>query len=499
MARFTYPATNQADFVIKLMASQNGDNGDGAQVVSDNEVEGSDTSGGFCGESNNDGQPQLYPVHFDIVFDHPFTASKVVTNANQTDPPAVELTFDTSKDQVIQAKVGISYVSAANAKLDWQTENPGWNFNSVRRHAQRTWDRLLGRIQVSGGSYAQTQEFYSLLYKDFIQPNVTSDVNGQFMGSDLKVHGVAPGSRTSTACTRAGTSTTRSRTDYYTSGAHNFNTKDALADMLAQATTVNDVRPGEALEQQDGYLPEDGTYGCCNPHGFMSTLLEYDSEDLALAQFAADVGDHYDAAMLTRRANNWEVLFDPDNNLLTSRPANGQFEPGVTPTFMGTFPTDGEPYVEGDPYEYLWDVPNDYSALFSLLGGEAKVWTMLEQYLSKPTASGCTRRSRTSSTRASSSRRTTPGTRRIPRRSSTTSATTRTSPARTAWRTTTTSARRARSSSGKCSACTLRTRAEGRSCSRVRASPGRRSTPVTDMRSTSPRPARRPAPTTSGH
>ena len=62
--------------------------------------------------------------------------------------------------------------------------------------------------------------------------------------------------------------------------------------MLAQATTVNDVRPGEALEQQYGYLPEDGTYGCCNPHGFMSTLLEYDSEDLALAQFAADTRRH---------------------------------------------------------------------------------------------------------------------------------------------------------------------------------------------------------------
>ena len=100
------------------------------------------------------------------------------------------------------------------------------------------------------------------------------------------------------------------------------------------------------------------------------------------------MGDHSDAAMLTRRANNWENLFDPRHDLLTSRLANGQFEPGVTPTFTGTFPTDGEPYVEGDPYEYLWDVPNDYSALFSLLGGNAKVQPMLEQYLSKPNGFG---------------------------------------------------------------------------------------------------------------
>jgi predicted alpha-1,2-mannosidase len=438
MARFTYPATNQADFVIKLMASQNGDYGDTAKVVGNDEIQGSDTSGYFCGEVNNDGQPQLYTIYFDVVFDHPFASSQVITNSPQTDPAAVDLTFDTTKHQVIKAKVGISYVSTANAKLNWQTENPGWNFNSVRRHAQRIWDKLLGRIQVSGGSYAQTQEFYSLLYKDFIQPNITSDVNGQFMGADMKVNSLASGQKDQYGMysgwdiyhslselqamldprpagdmvqsqvnyysedkllqqwgydnlnnyVMVGDPEDSILTDYYTFGAHNFDTKAALSDMLAQATTVNDVRPGEALEQQYGYLPEDGTYGCCNPHGFMSTLLEYDSEDLALAQFATDMGDRSDAAMLTRRANNWENLFDPDNNLLTSRLANGQFEPGVTPTFTGTFPTDGEPYVEGDPYEYLWDVPNDYTALFSLLGGETKVRPMLEHYLSKPNGFG---------------------------------------------------------------------------------------------------------------
>jgi predicted alpha-1,2-mannosidase len=438
MGRFTYPATTQADFLVKLMASQSGDYGDSVKVIGNNEIQGSDTSGYFCGETNNDGQSQLYTMHFDITFDHPFTASQVITNSGQTDPAAVNLTFDTTQNQVVQAKVGISYVSAADAKQNWQTENPGWNFDQVRRQDQNSWNNLLGKIQVSGGSYSQTQEFYSLLYKDFIQPNITSDVNGQFMGADLKVHSVPSGQKDqygmysgwdtyhSLAQLQAmldpqaagdqaqsqlnyysedkllqqwgynnlnnyvmvGDPAQSIIADYYTFGAHNFDTKQALSDMLTQATTVNDVRPGEALEQQLGYLPEDGTYGCCNAHGQMSTLLEYDSQDLALAQFAKDMGDSSDAAMLTARANNWENLFDPSNNLLTSRLANGQFEPGVTPTFSGTFPTDGEPYVEGDPYQYLWDVPNDYSALFSLLGGVAKVRPELEQYLSKPNGFG---------------------------------------------------------------------------------------------------------------
>ncbi len=152
MARFTYPATTQADFLIKLMASQNGDSGDSVKVIGNNEIQGSDTSGDFCGESNNDGQPQLYTLYFDIVFDHPFTASQVITNTGQSDPAAVALTFDTTQDPTVQAKVGISYVSAANAKLNWQTENPGWNFNSVRRKAQASWDHLLGKIPFQAGA-----------------------------------------------------------------------------------------------------------------------------------------------------------------------------------------------------------------------------------------------------------------------------------------------------------------------------------------------------------
>src|SRR6185437_12918155 len=331
--------------------------------------------------------------------------------------------FDTTSTPVIQAKVGISYVSAANAALDRQTENPGWNFSAVKAAAQTSWDRLLGKIKVAGGSYSQTQEFYSLLYKDFIQPNVTSDVNGQFMGADEKVHTLASGQRNqygiysgwdiyhtlaqlqamldpSAASDQAesqvnyysednllqqwgylqannyvmvGDPTQAIISDYYAFGARSFDTKQALADMLKEATTVNDVEPGAALETKYGYLPEDGTYGCCNFHGVVASLLEDDMADFALSNFAKSLGDASDAATLARRANNWENNFDPNNNLLTARYENGQFEPD---------------YVEGDAYEYLWDVPNDYQALINLLGGNSKVVPALRAYLSQPNGNG---------------------------------------------------------------------------------------------------------------
>jgi predicted alpha-1,2-mannosidase len=431
MGQFTFPSTTQADFLVKLMASQNGDAATSATIVGNDEIQGSVTSGDFCGEANNDGQSQLYTVYFDVVFNQPFTASQIVTEPGQTDPDSAFLTFDTTANPVIDAKVGISYVSAANAKLNWQKENPGWTFGSVKSAAQADWNKLLGRAQVSGGSYAQTQEFYSLLYKDFLQPNITSDVNGQYFGSDLKTHTLASGQQDqygifsgwdiyhSLAQLQAmldppaasdmatsllnyygqngllqqwgylnldnyvmvGDPSDSVISDYYAFGARGFNLHTALTDMVKQATTVNDVRPGEALEQKYGYLPQDGTYGCCNPHGQVSTLLEYDSEDFALAQFAAAVGDTSDATMLQQRANNWVNVFDSSTDLLTPRDEDGSFVSGVTPTSTSD-------YVEGDAYEYLWNVPNDYAGLFSLLGGNSAVVPELRKYLAEPNGFG---------------------------------------------------------------------------------------------------------------
>ena len=192
MGQFTFPSESDAGFDIKLQDSQTNVSSDTAQIVGNDEVQGSVTTGDFCGEGVNDGQSQLYTVYFDIKFNQPFTSSQVITASGQTSPEAVYVSFGTATP-VVDAKVGISFVSTANAALNWQTENPGWNFDAVKAAAQNSWDQLLGKIKVSGGSYSKTQEFYSLLYKDFIDPQVTSDVNGQFMGADEKVHTLAAG------------------------------------------------------------------------------------------------------------------------------------------------------------------------------------------------------------------------------------------------------------------------------------------------------------------
>ncbi len=419
MARFTYPQTTQANLLFKLLDSQDGTAASSANIVSSTEVQGSATSGYFCGASES------YTVHFDITFNRPFTASKVITEQGQAGPNSILLTFDTTTNPVLLAKVGISFVSADNAKLNWQTDNPGWNFDAVRAAAHTAWNDLLGKIQIGGSSKDREELFYTSLYHTVLHPNIWSDVNGQYMGFDQQVHtmpaghaqyanysgwdtyhsqsqlaalvapqqasdqvtsllndfdqsGVMPqwGFANSNNYVMIGDPAQSIIADTYAFGARNFDTSTALQDMLHQATTVNDVRPGTSLEDQYGYLPEDGSYGCCNAHGFAASLLEYNQADYSLAQYAASLGDTTDATMLTQRAQNWQNIFNPADNFMETKYASGQFAGGYSLTSSTGL-------VEGSASQYRWIVPYNHQSLIAAMGGQQQVNLMLDSFFTK--------------------------------------------------------------------------------------------------------------------
>jgi predicted alpha-1,2-mannosidase len=430
IGEFTFPRTNSADFLIKLDDSERRDFGSTARVTGPDEISGSETSGDFCEENPRDG-PQNYVLHFDIIFSRPFRTARIIRRTGATDPDAVFVAFNTQRQRTVEAKVAISYVSLANARLDRERDLPGWDFGYYQAKAQRTWNRLLGEIKVSGGSYARTQEFYSLLYKDFLTPSITSDVNGQYRGSDLRVHRLAKGQSNqygmfsgwdiyhSLAQLQAmldpaaasnmaqslvnyygqnrllpqwgylyldnyvmvGDPADAIIADYYAFGARRFQTRTALSDMVRQATTTNRVRPGQAAQVKYGYLPQNLSYGCCGLRDNVSAMLEYDTADFALSRYAWALGYSGLATRFQGDANAWYNVFDPANDLLTSRYTDGQFA-----TDVGA--ATGAHYTEGDAEEYLWDVPNNYAALFGKLGGSAAVVPELTRYLSQPNARG---------------------------------------------------------------------------------------------------------------
>jgi predicted alpha-1,2-mannosidase len=183
-ATFTFPGS---DAYLALNAGGGGSRRQAIaiELVGPSEVRGSITENGFCGG------PASPTLHFVARFDRP-----VRTTASWGEDGAV--VAGVTKQETISAgglllgfaggtvrmKVGVSYVSAANAALNLARESPGWDFRRVAFAARSAWSRALGRIEVKGGSPSATRTFYTALYHALIHPTVASDVNGQFRRRD---------------------------------------------------------------------------------------------------------------------------------------------------------------------------------------------------------------------------------------------------------------------------------------------------------------------------
>ena len=488
IGRFTFPSGDQSNLLFKLTGSQNGTQGVSAQIVGDREIQGSVTSGHFCGADDE------YTLNFDMVFDQPFTAhgtwtGKTVTpgasqgsttssdkalnktaptpaptsaptgpapgaspsGANSaptlhgqmpstshaaksaaaaaapTGPDGVYLTFDTTAASTVQAKVGISYVSVANAKANLQAEQPAptFAFDAVHAAGVSAWNTELSRIQIGGGTAARQQVFYTALYHTLLHPNTFSDANGEYIGFDNQVHTVQPGhiqvanfsgwdiyrtqvqleaimdpamasnaaqSLVNDAAQNNGMLPKWSLNNgetyvmvgdpaddelaaYYAFGARDFDTASALKYALAEAETPNNIRPDLATFEKLGYVPTDGPDTCCNFYGPVSTTMEYGAADAGLAQFAAALGDRDDARKLISRAQDWQNLYNPATGLLQARTTAGLFVPATLTT--------SDNYVEGDASQYRWQIGWNLKGLVAAMGGGAAVAKQLDTFFTK--------------------------------------------------------------------------------------------------------------------
>ena len=191
LARVTYPATAQATMLLN--ASRNNsysDRGGQLSIVGNNRVTGRFNAGGTCSNS------QVYDLFYVIEFDRPFTTfgtwlggsvstGSRNTNGNQS---GGFVTFNTTANRTVQMKIALSYVSQAGAEQAMSTENPGWAFDGIRAAADAAWNSMLNSIVVEGGTLDDRKKFYSALYHVFFTPNVTSDVNGDYIGFDNARH-----------------------------------------------------------------------------------------------------------------------------------------------------------------------------------------------------------------------------------------------------------------------------------------------------------------------
>jgi predicted alpha-1,2-mannosidase len=433
-----FPRSTRSNVLFKVSGSANPVTAADVRVVGRYELEGAVTSGGFCGTGTS------YTLHFVAEFSRPFTATGTWNGAGVMpgglgctgSACGAYVTFDTTVQQTVLMKIGISFVSTDDARQNLHSEDPGWSFAQVAAAAHARWDQLLRRIVIGGGTSADRHIFYTALYHSLLFPNVVSDVNGDYAGSDGKTH-VAHGREEyanfsewdiyrsevqleSLVAPRAvgdmvqsliddaraggwlpkwaivggdeaqmnGDSADPIIADAYAMGVRNFDVAAALRDMVKGATQ-NEPAHGLQIERQylDQYLSQHyvnaGSLDLTSIDYSIggSATLEYAIDDFSIAQLAAAA--HHDAlaSTMARRSASWEYLFNVSTGYVGARGDDGSFPPG--PAFD---PAQLEPggqtgFEEGNAVQYTWSVPQNLAGLASLMGGDAEASAKLRTFV----------------------------------------------------------------------------------------------------------------------
>lgn len=388
-------------------------------ITSPNTCEGYAEGGAFCGF------PTPYKVYFVAEFDVP-SASSGIWKEERLLPEekfaegrhsGVYFTFDLKNKKEVLYKIGVSYVSVENARENLRTENPAWNFAAVKQSAADKWNRYLGKIEVKGKNEDRISQFYTHLYHSLIHPNVCSDVNGEYMGSDNKVY--------------------KSERNYYTSFSNwdTYRTQTQLMAMLAPDVTSDIVmshqlfaiRSGGGFPRwvlaniETGIMQGDPTpvlianayafgarnydtrsilktmrYGAevpgANSQGVLtrpgleqylekghydaSAMLEYTSSDFAIGRYALQAcNDEPVCNYYTNRAMKWKNLYDKETNWLRSRNEDGSWK------------NPGDDWRESTYKNYFWMVPYDLDGLLQIIGGKQEGEKRLDELFRRLDAS----------------------------------------------------------------------------------------------------------------
>ncbi len=76
-------------------------------------------------------------------------------------------------------KIGTSFTSIENARLNLETEIENKSFDQIKDESESAWNKALGgQIKVEGADTAKLIKFYSALYCSRLLPRTFSDVNG---------------------------------------------------------------------------------------------------------------------------------------------------------------------------------------------------------------------------------------------------------------------------------------------------------------------------------
>ena len=182
--RYSYPSGKEKYLLLDLgtMLGPSGTEMGFAKQNKKNEIEG------YALMEPTRRRPKSTYVYYVIQFDTPFRSMQAwkdgallgKTKKFEDSDGGVYVDFEGEDAQVIQMKVGISYVSIEQARMNIGAELPHWDFDKIAQDAKDDWNNWLSRIEVEGGTEKEQARFYTDLWHALQGRRIISDANGKY-------------------------------------------------------------------------------------------------------------------------------------------------------------------------------------------------------------------------------------------------------------------------------------------------------------------------------
>ena len=372
------------------------------------------------------------PIYFSAVVDKDIAAVGAFNGRNVREgervangPGAgVYVTFPTEMDEKVTVALGISYTSIENARLNRDTEAKNMTFDKARELNQKTWQEMLGRIDVRFAKEDDMRKFYTGLYHAILGRGLCSDVNGAYPRHDGSVgllpmkHGKPIHNMYNTDAFWGGQwnlgqlwilAYPEYTSDYISSHLQVFKDAGWMGDGLANCRYVSGVGTNQLpllinaayqcgirdfdvdlayeacrkneLEGDDrpfgagksdtkefvqyGYVPHvENADGPAEKFRFSAShTLEYSFTSWATAQLAKALGKP-EYEQLMSLSKGWERIYDDRENFMHPKDAEGNFIPNFDPMEVW------RGFQEGNAWQYTFYVPHDAKALVAKVGEE---------------------------------------------------------------------------------------------------------------------------------
>lgn len=417
--KYLFPKDKKPGVIFDLVNGGNWDKPIRSYIrrVSDTKIEGYRLSTGWAKDQR---------VYFAVEFSKPMTdiafGSDEKKVMDQTECQATNLyarvNFASSSNPLL-VKVALSPTGLEEAWENMSSEMPEWNFEAVKLAAQEKWKEMLSRVEVESDDKSFLRTFYTALYHTMIAPSDYSNVDGSYLGADLRKHD-NPGFTTRTTFSLWDTYRAaqplmtlihpeivndvvgtflniydeQGKLPVWHFYGNETNTMvgnpgvPVLADALLKGYVKDTERAfvalknsammpdrGQNLRKEHGYIP------CDLMLESVAYDLEYAIADWSVAQVAKKLGKEEDFDYFTKWSRSYKEYFDPATGFMRGKDATGKWRVPFNP-YKSEHRADD--YCEGNAWQYTFLVPHDVEGLSALFGSKDAFLSKLDSLFLQP-------------------------------------------------------------------------------------------------------------------